>query len=64
MKVLTCAQFNAETQVCEVQVWADPMPLGLPPLTPEEGAAMGAAVFGLFFVAWLLKRLRSILSTM
>jgi hypothetical protein len=64
MKVRTCIQWNAETQTCEAEVWADPMPLGLPPLTPEEGATMGLAVFGLFFVAWLVKWLRRFASTL
>lgn len=64
MKVLTCAQWNAETQTCDVQVWADPMPLGLPPLTPEEGAMLGAAVFVLFALAWLFRWLRKTLSNL
>lgn len=64
MKVYTCVRWNAETQTCEAQVWADPMPLGLPPLAPEEGATLGAAVLVLFAVAWLLKRLRRILETL
>lgn len=64
MKVLTCSQWNAETQTCELEVWADPMPLGLPPLDPEEGATLGAAVMVLFFVAWLLKRLRKFLDNL
>lgn len=58
MKVRTCIQWNAETQSCDAEVWADPMPLGLPPLTPAEGAQLGAAVLGLFALAWLLKWLR------
>lgn len=64
MKVLACVQWNAETQTCEAQVWTDPMPFGLPPLTGEEGATLGAAVLVLFAVAWLLKRLRRTLETL
>ncbi len=64
MKVLTCAQWNAETQTCDVQVWAEPMPLGLPPLTPQEGATLGAAVLVMFAIAWLLKWIRKYLSSL
>jgi len=64
MKVLTCTQWNAETQACEAQEWADPMPLGLPPLTPTEGAQLGAAVLVMFALAWLLKWLRRYLNSL
>jgi len=64
MKVRTCIQWNAETQTCEAEVWADQMPLGLPPLTPQEGATLGAAVLVMFAVAWLLKWIRKYLSSL
>lgn len=63
MKVLTCLEFDAQG-VCTQEVWADQMPLGLPPLTPEEGAQLGAAVLGLFAVAWIFKRLRRFLENL
>ena len=64
MKVLTCTDWNAETQTCAAEAWADPSPFGLPPLTAGEGAQLGAAVLVLFAVAFLLKRLRKSLETL
>lgn len=57
MKVLTCVQFDARGRCIET-AWVELTPFGLPPLTGEEGAQLGAAVVGLFAVAWLLRLLR------
>jgi len=58
MKVLVCIEWDQAAQVCTREAWTDPMPFGFPPLSAGEGATLGAAVFLLFGIAFLLKRLR------
>ncbi|GIX38041.1 MAG: hypothetical protein KatS3mg127_1280 [Silanimonas sp.] len=58
MKVYACIEWDAATGECVSAAWIDQTPFGLPPLSAGEGAALGASVFVLFAVAWLLKRLR------
>lgn len=40
MKVLACVEFHPDTEACTAQAWIDP-PTLLPPLSAEDGAAIG-----------------------
>lgn len=40
-KYMACTAFDTETEECTALVWVDPPAGGIPPLTAEEGAALG-----------------------
>lgn len=41
-KYAACTEFNSDTGECAAMVWVDP-PAVIPPLTAEQGAALGGA---------------------
>lgn len=57
----TCdtADLDTATQTCSAVVWVEDASGWLPELTAEEGAEIGAALFGLMAVAYLLRKARN-----
>jgi len=64
MYVLTCSDYDPIAGTCAQEQWTNETAWGLPPLSPSEGATLGASVLVLFAVAWLLKRLRKTIETL
>ena len=56
MKYLTCVDDVPPQGECTQTAWVDE-PTLFPDLSVEDGAALGAAVFGAFFVAWIFRTL-------
>ena len=56
----TCAPENVDeaTGTCSQVVWVEDSSGWLPELSHEDGALIGAALFGLMAVAYLLRRAR------
>lgn len=56
----TCAaaDLDTATQTCSAVVWVEDANGWLPELSASDGAAIGAAFFGLMAVAYLLRRAR------
>lgn len=62
MKVYaTCdaANYDASTETCSQVVWVEDGSGWLPELSHEDGGLIGGALFGLFAVAYLLRKARA-----
>lgn len=62
MRVQVCAEadFDAGTQTCTAPQWVE-LPGVLPPLSAEEGAAIGAAILGCWIVGAVVRWMRKAL---
>jgi hypothetical protein len=56
----TCAdgQYDAQAGTCAQVVYVEQDPGWIPNMSAEQGAELGVAMFGLFAVAYLLRKAR------
>ena len=54
-RVLTCVEWDVATEQCLTEAWVEQPPSVFVDLPPEDGAAIGGAIFCLFAVAGLVR---------